>query len=51
MKKLLIMIVTIVFLFGISACKTQKDCRGNKKHKLNNGIWMKNNDQSQDVSI
>jgi len=42
MKKLKLILITALFLLvvGLNACTTQKDCRGAKKHKLSNGIWM-----------
>ncbi len=42
MKKLLLSLATVAVLtFVLSSCAaTKRDCQGNKKVRLKNGIWM-----------
>jgi len=40
MKNLKIVLGMVLLIISLQACQTQKDCRGNTKHKHPNGFYM-----------
>ena len=39
LKTLFCLLILVVFI-SESCSATKRDCRGKKKHRLSNGIWM-----------
>lgn len=40
MKNIKKIVVAFILIIVLQACQTQKDCRGNTKHKHPNGFYM-----------